>query len=114
MINKNKNDDKNEIDLKRKLIDDPISQMNKQQKKESVDDKKKKKKKTNNNNDVEIKKKKTIEELRVERLKRENEEKIKTQRLLNGPSTSSNVSSIQLDDRKRRYNSQFNPDLARY
>ena len=43
MINKSKNDDKNEIDLKRKLIDDPISQMNKQQKKESVDKKKKKK-----------------------------------------------------------------------
>ena len=86
--------------------------MNKQQKKESVDDKKK-----TFNNDVkpdEIKKKKTIEELRDKKLKRENEEKIKTQRLLNGPSASSNVSSIQLDDRRRRYNSQFNPDLARY
>jgi hypothetical protein len=74
----------------------------------------KRRKRNNNTDDFKIKKKKTIEELRAERLKRENEEKIKTQRLLNGPSTSSNVSSIQLDDRKRRYNSQFNPDLARY
>ena len=71
----------------------------------------KRRKRNNNTDDFKIKKKKTIEELRAER---ENEEKIKTQRLLNGPSTSSNVSSIQLDDRKRRYNSQFNPDLARY
>jgi hypothetical protein len=111
MINKSKNDDKNEIDLKRKLIDDPMNQMNKQKKK-SVDDRKKKKIIENNG---EIKRKKTIEELRAERLKRENEEKIKTQRLLNGPTTSSNASSsLQLDDRKRRYNSQFNPDLARY
>jgi hypothetical protein len=113
MINKSKNDDNNEIDLKRKLIDDPMNQMNKQKKK-SVDDRKKKKKTIIENNG-EIKRKKTIEELRAERLKRENEEKIKTQRLLNGPTTSSNASSsLQLDDRKRRYNSQFNPDLARY
>jgi len=63
----------------------------------------KRRKRNNNTDDFKIKKKKTIEELRAERLKRENEEKIKTQRLLNGPSTSSNVSSIQLDDRKRRY-----------
>ena len=106
----NKSQDNNEIDLKRKSIDDPINKMNNSKTKQS-------KKKKINNNDAVVggqltnKKKKTIEELRAERLKRENEEKIKTQRLLNGPSS---TAPIQLDDRKRRYNSQFNPDLARY
>ena len=53
-----------------------------------------------------------FEDLRAERLKREHEEKLKTQSLLKWSSTID--SSIQIDDRKIRFTSQFNHDLARF
>jgi hypothetical protein len=48
------------------------------------------------------------------RLKREAEERAKANRLLNGDKQEKTQPKVELDDRKRRYNSQFNPDLARY
>lgn len=58
---------------------------------------------------------KTIEQLRAERLKRESEEHAKAQRLLLGiKDTPTNQPKVEADDRKRRYNNQFNPDLAKY
>lgn len=108
--------DSTEIDLKRKLVEDPLSKMN-QNDSDKKEKKKKKSKKINSKIEVgndSLKKKKTIEELRAERLKRENEEKIKAQRLVNGGLRAPVVPSVELDDRKRRYNSQFNPDLARF
>ncbi|GFR26702.1 leukocyte receptor cluster member 1 [Trichonephila clavata] len=55
-----------------------------------------------------------IEELRAKRLKREKEEKKRSQQFLEnfrkGPSQ---PEQVELDDRVRRYNSQFNPHLAR-
>lgn len=94
-------------------------------------DKKKKKKKHRHNSDddgdnddkykkkikaeVIVDKTKSIEQLRAERLKREAEERAKAERLLNGNKSVPNPKEhVELDDRKRRYNSQFNPDLARH
>ena len=62
---------------------------------------------------------KTIEQLRAERLKRESEERLKAQRLLSGANgkgdeNSKNKEKIELDDRKRKYNNQFNPDYSKY
>lgn len=56
-----------------------------------------------------------IEELRAKRLKREAEEKRKSQKFLENLSkgTSSSSDEVILDDRARKYNSQFNPHLAR-
>lgn len=55
-----------------------------------------------------------IEELRAKRLKREAEEKRKSQAFLeNLRKGSSESEAVVLDDRLRKYNSQFNPHLAR-
>ncbi|GFT65077.1 leukocyte receptor cluster member 1 [Nephila pilipes] len=55
-----------------------------------------------------------IEELRAKRMKREREEKKRSEQFLEnfrkGPSQ---PEPVELDDRVRRYNSQFNPHLAR-
>ncbi|GFV61879.1 uncharacterized protein TNCV_4106831 [Trichonephila clavipes] len=55
-----------------------------------------------------------IEELRAKRLKREREEKKRSQQFLEhfrkGPPQ---PEQVEVDDRVRRYNSQFNPHLAR-
>ncbi|XP_075047097.1 leukocyte receptor cluster member 1 isoform X2 [Mixophyes fleayi] len=52
----------------------------------------------------------SIEQLRRERLKREAAEKARAEALLSGKKE---LPEQEMDDRKRRYNSQFNPQLAR-
>ncbi|CAF2405210.1 unnamed protein product [Rotaria sp. Silwood2] len=61
-----------------------------------------------------------IEQLRAARLKRESEERTKTAAYLSRAFTGTDQTSttpeqtpIETDDRKRRYNSQFNPDFAK-
>lgn len=53
---------------------------------------------------------KTIEQLRAERLEREKVERERTRALLYGNKSKNDVI---LDDRNRKYNSQFNPEIAR-
>ncbi|KAM8927738.1 leukocyte receptor cluster member 1 [Pelodytes ibericus] len=53
----------------------------------------------------------SIEQLRHERVKREAAERARAEALLSGKKDS--PAPEQMDDRKRRYNSQFNPQLAR-
>ena len=58
---------------------------------------------------------KTIEQLRAERLKRESDERIKAQRLLSGNKDDTKPKErVEFDDRKRKYNNQFNPDYAKF
>ena len=54
---------------------------------------------------------KTIEQLRAERLEREKVERERTRVLLYGDNKTKD--SVILDDRNRKYNSQFNPEIAR-
>lgn len=98
--------------MKRKLLSDPLSIM-----KEHDKSKKKKKDKKDKKMDKPevpiVKKAKTIEELRAERLKRESEERSKADRLLYGSKEPAKP-AVELDDRKRKYNNQFNPEASRY
>ena len=58
---------------------------------------------------------KTIEQLRAERIHREQQERQRAEQLLakmQGGTAPVNTEPIA-DDRQRRYNSQFNPDIAR-
>jgi len=58
---------------------------------------------------------KTIEQLRAERIRREQQERQRAEQLLakmQGGTAPVNTEPIA-DDRQRRYNSQFNPDIAR-
>lgn len=58
--------------------------------------------------------KKTLEELRAERLERERIERERTKQLLEKYKNGAKPEEpVILDDRQRRYNSQFNPHLAR-
>lgn len=60
-------------------------------------------------------KSKTIEELRAERLKREQVERMRQNELLanaRGEKDPSEAKDDVVDERNRRYNSQFNPDLV--
>lgn len=60
-------------------------------------------------------KSKNIEELRAERIRREQNERRRTEQLLakiHGGAAAVTQEPIA-DDRQRRYNSQFNPDIAR-
>lgn len=72
-----------------------------------------KKKKKKHNKDREDKSKK-LQKLREARLKREHKEKCRTEMFLTGlnPTTSKN-SQAPVDKVKPKYNSQFNPELAR-
>lgn len=58
---------------------------------------------------------KTIEQLRAERLKRESEERIKANRLMLGIEevSGNKPNKVEVDDRKRRYNNQFNPEISK-
>ena len=65
---------------------------------------------------------KTMQQLRAERLRREQEERMKSQKLLQKlkggkegeeRGGESEGEKVELDERKRGYNSQFNPELAR-
>ena len=59
----------------------------------------------------------TIQQLRAERLRREQDERAKAQRVLaklRGEKTGDSLEArVEVDDRERGYNSQFNPELAR-
>lgn len=81
---------------------------------ESEKKKHKKKHKKEKCKEKETNRKKTIEELRAERLKREAEERLKAQRLISGDLGKSNEPKIEVDDRKRKYNNQFNPDFSKF
>ena len=60
---------------------------------------------------------KIIEELRAERVRREQKERQRAEQLLvkmqHGSGSHSEQPAAVDDDRQRRYNSQFNPDIAR-
>lgn len=78
-------------------------------------DRKKQKKKHKKEKDKDKNKsKKSIEELRAERLKREADERIKANRLIAGDLGKTNEPKVEVDDRKRKYNNQFNPDFSKY
>ncbi|KAG9481576.1 hypothetical protein GDO78_010688 [Eleutherodactylus coqui] len=101
--------------LKRKL--DPMGEMEKylhqktgQKKRHS--DKKEQKKVKEKGNDKNGPPKPSIEQLRRERLKREAAERARAEALLSGRKNQP-TQEQEMDDRKRRYNSQFNPQLAR-
>lgn len=58
----------------------------------------------------------SMEQLRAERLKREAEEKRRTEELIarhRGEIVPEKREAVQMDDRKRGYNSQYNPDFVR-
>ncbi|XP_044762723.1 leukocyte receptor cluster member 1 homolog [Coccinella septempunctata] len=80
----------------------------------SVDSIQSKKKQLNveelHSDDSDYLKKKKLELLRIERLKREKEEKLKTELLFSQIKTSSSTYSEPI---RRKYNSQFNPEIAR-
>lgn len=106
--------DNDEVDLKRKHRLDPMTQVNELLKEKDKSKKRKKEEKHKKpRQDGEKKKAKTIEQLRAERLKRENEERAKAQRLILGIKDTDEP-KVEADDRKRRYNNQFNPDMAKY
>jgi hypothetical protein len=50
------------------------------------------------------------------RLRRETDERIKANRLLAGGNNAakSQMEKVEFDDRKRKYNNQFNPSYAKY
>lgn len=76
--------------------------------------KKKHKKEKQKEKDKDKNRTKSIDELRAERIKREAEERIKAQRLISGEITKPNEPKIEADDRKRKYNNQFNPDFSKF
>ena len=59
-------------------------------------------------------KSKSIEELRAERIRREQQERQRAEQLMTKMHGGAAVTTEPVvDDRQRRYNSQFNPDVAR-
>lgn len=109
---KNDDDSTKQEQLKGKL--DPLNEMEKylnrktKEKKRHLERKPKSKK-------TKVEKsasKPSIEQLRQERLKREVAEKARANTLLSSRKNSFS-SEPEMDDRNRRYNSQFNPELAR-
>ncbi|KAM4704323.1 leukocyte receptor cluster member 1 [Rhinophrynus dorsalis] len=103
--------------LKGKL--DPIHEMERYLQKKTGEKKKYKEgKECKRDREKEMKKKESrsnkpsIEQLRQERLKREAVERARAEALLSGKKDSP-VPEHEMDDRKRCYNSQFNPQLAR-
>jgi len=118
---KGESDDKTEVDLKSKRAADPLTSINtvmkehekkKKSKNKEKDYKKEKKSNSFISDEPPVKKSKTIEELRAERLKRETEERLKADRLLYG--SKEPVKVVETNDRKRKYNNQFNPDYSKY
>lgn len=102
-------------DEKLKRLLDPMNEMEKYlhkktgEKKRHSDKKQQKKKDKGNDKGAP---KPSIERLRQERLKREAAEKARAKALLSGKQNQA-APEQEMDDRKRRYNSQFNPQLAR-
>ncbi|CAF1270805.1 unnamed protein product [Adineta steineri] len=119
--------DKEERDRLRIQKQDPLNHMSKY-----VDDLKRKRDDETKSSSTNVKKPTSsissssssssrIEQLRAERLKRESQERTKTaaylSRVFTGnestPDTPEPVVPVETNDRKRRYNSQFNPDFAK-
>ncbi|CAI9543760.1 unnamed protein product [Staurois parvus] len=99
--------------LKGKL--DPLCDMEKYLHKKTGEKKKhseKKHKKHKKTKEEERRPKPSMEQLRQERLKREAAERARAETLLSGKKNPS-APEEEMDDRKRRYNSQFNPQAAR-
>ena len=111
-----KEEDNIEIDLKRKRSLDPLKKINELTGESEHKKNKKKHKKDKSKEKEEKKRPKSIEELRAERLKREAEERLKAQRLISGNKDLGKPveSRIEVDDRKRKYNNQFNPELSKF
>ncbi|XP_068097327.1 leukocyte receptor cluster member 1 [Hyperolius riggenbachi] len=104
-------------DEKLKLKIDPMNEMEKylQKKtgeKQKYSHKREHKKSKEKRKEEERPSKPSMEQLRQERLKREAAERARAEALLSGKKDPPN-SEQEMDDRKRRYNSQFNPQLAR-
>ncbi|KAM9299688.1 leukocyte receptor cluster member 1 [Gastrophryne carolinensis] len=98
--------------LKGKL--DPMKQMERYLQKKTGEKKKysESKRHKKEKNKEERTSKPSIEHLRQERLKREAAERARAEALLSNKKEASNPEP-EMDDRKRRYNSQFNPQFAR-
>ncbi|XP_069804689.1 leukocyte receptor cluster member 1 [Dendropsophus ebraccatus] len=109
--------DKSAKDEKLKRTLDPLNEMEKYihkktwEKKKKHSDKKEHKKAKEKEKDKGAPKP-SMEQLRQERLKREAAERARAEALLSGKK-SQPPPEQEMDDRKRRYNSQFNPELAR-
>jgi hypothetical protein len=110
---KEKEKEEEEVDLKTKIKHDPLTKFPKSKSKSHGVHKSYKKEKTSSSSSS----KKTIEQLRAERLRREADERTKAIRLLasnqDDKSGQSSQANIEFDDRKRKYNNQFNPTCAR-
>ncbi|KAE8593482.1 hypothetical protein XENTR_v10019156 [Xenopus tropicalis] len=105
-----KAEDGNAKDEKVKNLLDPLHDMEKYLQKKSGEKKKFKEEKQNKHKSRPTKP--SIEQLRQERLKREAAERARAEALLSGRKESAEPEQ-EMDDRTRRYNSQFNPQLAR-
>jgi len=69
-----------------------------------------------NETDTKPARSKTVEELRAERIRREQQERQRAEQLIakmHGGAAAVATQETAVDDRQRRYNSQFNPDIAR-
>ncbi|NP_001167493.1 leukocyte receptor cluster (LRC) member 1 L homeolog [Xenopus laevis] len=100
-------------DEKLKKLLDPLHNMEKYLQKKSGEkrkfkDEKQRKGKANESRPN----KQSLEQMRQERLKREKAERARTEALLSGKKEPA-APEQEMDDRKRSYNSQFNPKLAR-
>ena len=126
-------DERAEVDLKRKLAQDPMTSVSahlkakESSKKHKHHHHKKQKHKSKEESTSALatvtstaaesppKRAKTIEELRAERLKRESQESLRAEQLLlSKQGIKPKQEYVELDDRKRKYNSQFNPELSRF
>ncbi|XP_077115722.1 leukocyte receptor cluster member 1 [Ranitomeya variabilis] len=100
-------------DEKLKGILDPMNEMEKYLRKKTGEKKRHKEhKKAKEKGNEKGASKPSIEQLRQERLKREAAERVRAAALMAGKKEQS-APEQEMDDRKRRYNSQFNPQLAR-
>ncbi|CAH2319170.1 Hypothetical predicted protein [Pelobates cultripes] len=110
-VNSKKDVDDNAKDEKLKQKLDPIHEMERYLQKKTGE-KKKHKHKKEKTKEMNRSLKPSIEQLRQERLKREAAERARAEALLSGKKETP-VPEQEMDDRKRCYNSQFNPQLAR-
>ncbi|XP_073512492.1 leukocyte receptor cluster member 1 [Phyllobates terribilis] len=104
-------------DEKLKGILDPMKEMEKYLRKKTGEkkrhsDKKEQKRAKEKGNEKKGASNPSMEQLRQERLKREAAERVRAAALMSGNKEPS-APEQEMDDRKRRYNSQFNPQLAR-
>ncbi|KAM7134519.1 leukocyte receptor cluster member 1 [Macrochelys suwanniensis] len=93
---------------------DPLREMERHLRKKKGEGKKRKKEKPAGEKKAEGSAPLSLEQLRRERLQREQAERARAEALLAGrPGEPQRGEEEEPDDRKRRYNSQFNPQLAR-